>query len=547
MDELEKLQNIIKEIKTTGFKELTKGVRLSKKHLKDLNYIVAEMKLGGTFYDDKFDAKKLISDSADEAFDTELINKILTGEGTGGLGQFKTSNMENIGNIENIGGVKSKQIFKQSAGKVPRTTETADGTTVDVEISRGLSDIEADIDIAKRMSKVGPDAKDFSDNELRLTSQYIRSKNKGLSDAAALRVTKGLLNRAETSGRGGPLTSLPSMTKALTTRTEANKLGRQAEKDLSYLEKESGLYGDKYFGPADAHVKEYNLTAVANQSDIGKKMPFTSGAEVKEYNQMVKEFDKIEYSPAEKQAYYSGKRLDDTMLENLESSKVGLTNSVNPTDATQINPMAVENYGDMKIGGGFTPKYMEDLEAAAKIQYEKAYGDVWPVNSVHPTEGKMFKELGLDVGDEFVIGINKKTGKTVKGIVGPELAEAREKTIGSVAFGKDNTEYRYDPDIENERASKTHPGQIEIYTKSKRDPKPPSLPKYNPSTDRPRTISGAEYKTQQSLVGQMNQLKAMYPNVANKNNLVRLAVRNMEKQLGLPANKKLLLNLSKFF
>ena len=45
----------------------------------------------------------------------------------------------------------------------------------------------------------------------------------------------------------------------------------------------------------------------------------------------------------------------------------------------------------------------------------------------------------------------------------------------------------------------------------------------------------------------MNQLKAMYPNVANKNNLVRLAVRNMEKQLGLPANKKLLLNLSKFF
>jgi len=45
----------------------------------------------------------------------------------------------------------------------------------------------------------------------------------------------------------------------------------------------------------------------------------------------------------------------------------------------------------------------------------------------------------------------------------------------------------------------------------------------------------------------MNQLKAMYPNVANKNNLVRLAVRNMEKEYGLPVNKKLLLNLSKFF
>ena len=86
--------------------------RLVASGLKDLNYIVAEMKLGGSFYDNRFDAKKLISDSADEAFDTELINKILTGEGTGGLGQFKTSNMENIGNLENIGGVKSKQIFK---------------------------------------------------------------------------------------------------------------------------------------------------------------------------------------------------------------------------------------------------------------------------------------------------------------------------------------------------------------------------------------------------------------------------------------------------
>ena len=42
MDELEKLQNIIKEIKTTGFKELTKGVRLSKKHLKDLNTLKIE-------------------------------------------------------------------------------------------------------------------------------------------------------------------------------------------------------------------------------------------------------------------------------------------------------------------------------------------------------------------------------------------------------------------------------------------------------------------------------------------------------------------------
>ena len=198
MDELEKIQNIIKEIKTTGFKELTKGVRLSKKHLKDLNYIVAEMKLGGSFYDDRFDAKKLISDSADEAFDTELINKILTGEGTGGLGQFKTSNMENIGNLENIGGVKSKQIFKQSAGKVPRITELADGTTVDVEISRGLSDIQADIDIGKRISKVGDDVKDFSDNELRLTSQYKIASSKGLSDSAALRVTKATVRKNKT-------------------------------------------------------------------------------------------------------------------------------------------------------------------------------------------------------------------------------------------------------------------------------------------------------------------------------------------------------------
>ena len=56
-----------------------------------------------------------------------------------------------------------------------------------------------------------------------------------------------------------------------------------------------------------------------------------------------------------------------------------------------------------------------------------------------------------------------------------------------------------------------------------------------------------EYKTQNSLVAQMREIKAMFPNVANKNNLVRLAVRNMEKQLGLPANKKLLVNLSKFF
>jgi len=543
MDELEKIQNIIKEIKTTGFKELTKGVRLSKKHLKDLNYIVAEMKLGGTFYDDKFDAKKLISDSADEAFDTELINKILTGEGTGGLGQFKTSNMENIGNIENIGGVKSKQIFKQSAGKVPRTTETADGTTVNVEISRGLSDIQDDIDIAKRISKVGDDVRDFSDNELRLTSQYKISKNKGLSDAAALRVTKGLMRRAEKYGKGNPLSSLPSANKV---SRKASELSRQAEKDLSYLEKESGLYGDKYFGPADAHVKEYNLTSIANQSNIGKQIPFSSGAEVREYNQMVQEFDKIEYSPAEKQTYYSGKRIDDTELDNLESSKVGLTGSVNPTDATQTNPMAVENYGDMKIGGGFTPVYMEDLEAAAKIQYEKAYGDAHPINTVHPTEGKTFNELGFKEGDKFVIGITKE-GKTVKGVVGPELPAAKERTIGSVAFGKDMTEPRFDTDVYNERASKTNPGQIEIYAINKKEKKATNVPKYNPSTDRPRTISGAEYKTQQSLVGQMNQLKAMYPNVANKNNLVRLAVRNMEKQLGLPANKKLLLNLSKFF
>ena len=148
----------------------------------------------------------------------------------------------------------------------------------------------------------------------------------------------------------------------------------------------------------------------------------------------------------------------------------------------------------------------------------------------------MFSELGLNVGDKFVLGINKKTGKTIKGTVGPILSAAQERTVGSVAFGKDMSEPRFDPDVTAERTVKTMPGQIETYTKSKRDPKATSVPKYNPSTDRPRTITGAEYKTQQSLVGQMNQLKAMYL-MANKNNLVRLAVRNMEKQLGLPANK----------
>ena len=129
---------------------------------------------------------------------------------------------------------------------------------------------------------------------------------------------------------------------------------------------------------------------------------------------MTQEFDKIEYSPAEKQAYYSGKRIDDTELDNLESSKVGLTGSVNPTDATQVNPMAVENFGDMKIGGGFTPVYMEDLDEAVKVQYEKAYGDVHPINTLHPTEGKLFSELGLNVGDKFVLGKNKKLVKLLK-------------------------------------------------------------------------------------------------------------------------------------
>ena len=543
MDKLEKIQEIINEIKTTGFKDLSGGVRLSKKHLKTLNLINAELTMGGDYYSgESFSAKNLISDNADEAFDKELINKILTGEGTGGLGQFKTSNMENIGNVENIGGAKSKQIFKQSAGKVPRITELADGTTVDVEISRGLSDIKADIDIAKRISKVGDDVKNFSDNELRLTSQYKIAKSKGLSDAAALRVTKSTVRKKQKLG-SNILETLPSANRV---SRKAAEISRQAEKDLSYLEKESGLYGDKYFGPADSHVKEHNLTSIANQSDIGKQIPFTSGAEVREYNQMIQEFDKIEYSPAEKQAYYSGKRIDDTELDNLESSKVGLTGAVNPTDATQTNPMAVENYGDMKIGGGFTPKYMEDLDASVKIEYEKAYGNLHPINTLHPTEGKLFSELGFNVGDRFVLGITKK-GKTIKGTIGPELSAAKERMMGSVAFGKDDTEPRFDPDVTAERASKTRPGQIETYTKSKKDPKPTSVPNYNPITDRPRTITGAEYKTQQSLVGQMNQLRAMYPNVANKNNLVRLAVRNMEKQLGLPANRKLLLNLSKFF
>jgi hypothetical protein len=524
MGEIEKIQAYIKEIKSAGSKKLTNGVRLTKKDLPNLQKLVADVKLGGDIWSDysnKVDTSKLISEGADDAFDTAVVNKILESSGNHGLGKFKDSNLENIGRTENIGGVASKQIFVQSAG---------------------VQEYRDDIDIAERISKAPPNIADYDDNALRLTSQYKVASSKGLSDAAALRVTKATIRKRERIG-SNILETLPSANRSL---QKAQEKARESKEALEYLEKESGLYGDKYYGPADAHVKEYNLTAIANESSIGKKVPFTSGAEVKEYNKMVQEYDKIEYSPSEKNLYFLQKDIDKTQLENLESSKVGSFDAINVSDATQANPMVVENFGDMKIGGGFRPKYMEDLDVNVRLEYEKAYGDkTVPINSLDPVSNKSIRELSGKVGDTFTYGISKE-GKEQYFKVGPPIEEAAEKQMGIKSFGADMSEQRYDEDIYSERASKTKPGTIEQYAKSKRDAKPTAVPRRDLSTDRPTSIMPREYNTQNSLLSQMNELKAMYPNVANKNNLVRLAVRNMEKSIGLPANKKLLYNLSKF-
>lgn len=550
MGDIEKLQEYIKEIKTKGFKQLDNNFRLTKKHLNKLNTIVADVKLGGSLYNEVatgVNLNKLVSEGAEEAFDAAIVDKILMSKGEHGLGQFKTSNLENIGPTENIGGVKSKQIFKQS---------------------KDIPDLTADIDIAKQLNKkyarvnkivdgsmregftkLNKDISGLSNNELRLTKQYFTAKNKGLSDKMALDITKSGIKRILNLTGTDIVSTLPSA--GNTAAARAAKKAVESAEILEAAEKESELYGSKYYPPADAHVKEYNLVSVANQSEIGKKVPFISSAEVKEYNKMVQDFDKVPLTSEARRNKKLEKDLDKIRTIGLEESKVGLTELVNPTAATETSFMAVENFGDMQIGGSFTNVGETTLEQAAKSEYETAYGNkTIPINFRHPTAqaepGVSIGQLGFKVGDDLPIGVDK-TGKMQFLKVGPEVDAAQPNTTGIVSFGKDMTEPRYPSDIKNERASKTKPGRIEMYeiAKQNKEAKPTYVPK---SYSEPvKKVAKGEFKTAQSLVGQMNTLKAMYPNVANSNNLVRLAIRNMEKGLGMPANPKLLKNLSKFF
>lgn len=569
MSDIDRIEYIIEQLTKGGSRSvrLSNKFNISKKDLPVLKSIHAELKLGGELTLGSVDTSKLISEGADDAFDKAIINKILQSTGNHGLGEFKSSNLENIGNVENIGGVKSKQIFKQSSGNVPRKVDDIETT-----VSRGLSDIQADIDIGKQLRRgytpilkdigtggpmpsfvkkyvpVYKSLNDFSDNELRLTKQYKTAKNKGLSDKLALKVTKsGISRMLRTSGTDISKTLPSAGDSAVTKAVEA---ANQATEDLEYLQRESGLYDDKYYGPVDSHVKEYNLIKTANDSNIGKQMPFESSAEIKEYNKMVQDFDKVDLSTETKRAQKLSKSLDESQANIIEQGKGGLLEG--ESFGTQTKPMLTENFGDMKIGKVFMNKGQEDLEAAAKINYEKAYGDkTIPINFRHPTAqvepGIEIGHMGFKEGDKLPIGIDKK-GKTQFLIVGPPVDKAEPVSTGIISFGTDFlSDKRYLEDVQAERASKEKPGKIEIYDKTKREYKPKQT--YVPSAidESTPTISKAEYKTQQSLVGQMNQLKAMYPNVANKNNLVRLALRNMEKEYGLPVNKKLLLNLSKFF
>ena len=550
MGDIEKLQEYIKEIKTKGFKQLDNNFRLTKKHLNKLNTIVADVKLGGSLYNEVatgVNLNKLVSEGAEEAFDAAIVDKILMSKGEHGLGQFKTSNLENIGPTENIGGVKSKQIFKQSKD-IP-------DLTADIDIAKQLNKKYARVNkivdgsIREGFTKLNKDISGLSNNELRLTKQYFTAKNKGLSDKMALDITKSGIKRILNLTGTDIVSTLPSA--GNTAAARAAKKAVESAEILEAAEKESELYGSKYYPPADAHVKEYNLVSVANQSEIGKKVPFISSAEVKEYNKMVKDFDKIPLTSEARRNKKLEKDLDTIRTIGLEESKVGLTELVNPTAATETSFMAVENFGDMQIGGSFTNVGETTLEQSAKAQYETAYGNkTIPINFRHPTAqaepGVSIGQLGFKVGDDLPIGVDK-TGKMQFLKVGPEVDAAQPNTTGIVSFGKDMTEPRYPSDIKNERASKTKPGRIEMYdiAKQNKEAKSTYVPRSYP--EKVKTVSKGEFKTAQSLVGQMNTLKAMYPNVANSNNLVRLAIRNMEKGLGMPANPKLLKNLSKFF
>lgn len=550
MGDIEKLQEYIKEIKTKGFKQLDNNFRLTKKHLNKLNTIVADVKLGGSLYNEVatgVNLNKLVSEGAEEAFDAAIVDKILMSKGEHGLGQFKTSNLENIGPVENIGGVKSKQIFKQSKDIADLTADVAIGK----ELNRKYARVNKVVDgsVQEGFTKLGKDISGLSDNELRLTKQYFTAKNKGLSDKMSLDVTKSGIKRIFELTGTDIVKTLPSVGNTAAARA-AQKAAESSEL-LEAAEKESELYGSKYYPPADAHVKEYNLVSVANQSEIGKKVPFISSAEVKEYNKMVKDFDKIPLTSEARRNKKLEKDLDTIRTIGLEESKVGLTELVNPTAATETSFMAVENFGDMQIGGSFTNVGETTLEQSAKAQYETAYGNkTIPINFRHPTAqaepGVSIGQLGFKVGDDLPIGVDK-TGKMQFLKVGPEVDAAQPNTTGIVSFGKDMTEPRYPSDIKNERASKTKPGRIEMYdiAKQNKEAKSTYVPRSYP--EKVKTVSKGEFKTAQSLVGQMNTLKAMYPNVANSNNLVRLAIRNMEKGLGMPANPKLLKNLSKFF
>lgn len=550
MGDIEKLQEYIKEVKTKGFKQLDNNFRLTKKHLNALNVIVADAKLGGSIYGDVatgVNLQNLVSEGSEDAFDKAIVDKILVSQGDHGLGQFKQSNLENIGPTENIGGVKSKQIFKQSKD-IP-------DLIADIDIAKGLSKQYVrgtkivDGSIVEGNKRLDLDISGLSDNELRLTKQYYTAKNKGLSDKMALDVTKSGIKRIKRTTGTDVSTTLPSAGNTAAARA-AVKAAESAE-ILEAAEKESELYGSKYYPPADAHVKEYNLLNVANQSEIGKKIPFVSSAEVKEYNQMTKDFDKVPLTSEARINKKLEKDLDYIRTIAFEESKVGTTELVNPTAATEKSFMAVENFGDIQIGGSFKNVGETTLEQSAKAEYEKAYGDkTIPINFRHPTAqaepGISIGQLGFKVGDDLPIGVDK-TGKMQFLKVGPEVDASQSVSTGIVSFGKDMTEQRYPTDIKGERASKTQPGRIEMYdiAKQNKPGKPTYVPRSYPQA--PKTVSKGEFKTAQSLVGQMNTLKAMYPNVANQNNLVRLAIRNMEKGLGMPVNPKLLKNLSKFF
>lgn len=534
-NELERVKYIVEQLTKGGSRSirLTNKFNITKKDLPTLKGIIAEADLGGDIRVSeslKSTAKEFFGSSEDVTqADDLIIEKILTNRP--GLEEYKNSVLGNIADtrIDEDAKIKSKQLFKQSAGVASETDEI-------YALKKAVRDFGWD---------------NIPDNELRLTSTYkkqyeklARSNTVNLTriDEQAIKHTRNYLNRQTRLNDVRPV-GFQTTVQGLKNQIKNKKT---AISELKY--KEGFAHPSEYY--SNAHIDAYTNY---EQKLAGLPQGFQSVQELDEYTRMTTQFDKYEKSIGEKALINATKRIDNALELAQAESKVGITDTVNVMLSTS------EQRPGSYQGNPFTPIWDQnmtqekhELHQKAMLNYEKFYGEnTIPSNYLNPTAfdktiGEEFK-----IGQEITFGYDKNN-KPIKRKVGPPLNTPPSPNIIDVQTGK--TEYLWDPEFV--RLGVTEQGGYEKVDIKKQAPKPTVVPSnkgvprvktdlsdYSYPKDRAdafKNMSDNELKLQIEYSEQLGRITKMFDKVENPENISRLALRNLRKGLEISPNMSLL-------